>query len=181
MKKALRITGIVLEGLFAAAAVGLILLYFFGIRFYIVTTGSMSPAIPEGSLCVVNRNVPFSEIVPGDVISFRIGENATVTHRAVRIEAGGIVTQGDANNAEDTPVTESTYVGKTVWSIPRLGYAVRFLRSRAGITAAIALFVLLLIPMLFRKTPADADAPGQAALAVPDPQKESDKETHRPG
>ncbi len=133
--------------LFSAA--GILLLYLFGIRFYAVTTGSMSPAIPEGSLCVVNRNTPFSELHTGDVITFRSGNSLRVTHRVIRIEGDGIITKGDAGNAEDAKVTADRYLGKTIWSIPKAGAVALYLKSRKGILTVAVCILLLMIPTIF--------------------------------
>ncbi len=123
----------------------LMIMFLSGIRFYIVMTGSMSPTIPVGSICVVNHNTPYSDINAGDIISFSIGENMQVTHRAIRIEPDGIVTQGDANNTEDaTMVTEENYLGKTVFHIPYVGYVLLFLKSRIGRVIVCVIILLLL-------------------------------------
>lgn len=150
LKKALHIIYTVLQFTFLLTAIGIILLYLFGIRIYVVTTGSMSPAIPEGSMCIVNHNIPFSEIREGDVITFSAGETMRVTHRAIRIEEDGIVTKGDANNTEDPKVTPERYIGKTILSIPHIGSVITFLKSCAGIITVIILLLLLMIPTFFR-------------------------------
>lgn len=127
----------------------LMIMFLSGIRFYIVMTGSMSPTIPVGSICVVNHNTPYSDINAGDVISFSIGENMQVTHRAISIEPDGIVTKGDANNTEDaTMVTEENYLGKTVFHIPSAGYVFLFLKSRIG-RVIVCVIILLLIGASF--------------------------------
>ena len=149
MKKALSLTRNSLQVLFMILAAAFILLYCLGFRFYVVTTGSMEPAIPVGSICLVDRNTPFDAIAQGDIISFSIGENMLVTHWAVRIDAEGITTKGDANNAEDAAkVTQENYAGKTLWSVPKLGYAVTFLKSKPGIAIVAAVFLLLTLPSL---------------------------------
>lgn len=144
MKKFFRYTAAVIRALFYCAAAAFIIGYLYGIRFFIVTTGSMAPAIPVGSICIVDKNSPFRDIREGDIISFRIGEDMLVTHRAVSIDSDGITTKGDANNSEDiAKVTESNYIGKTVWSMPKLGQAVTFLKSGSGLIIVITLFILL--------------------------------------
>lgn len=149
LRGALRFVGACLRMAVIILACALIVLYLAGIRFYIVTTGSMEPAIPVGSVCAVNERVPFREIAAGDVISFSTGENMRVTHRAVRIEPDGIVTQGDANNTEDAAkVTEENYLGKTVLHIPKIGYALTVMRGRAGRVLAGGVFLLLLLSIL---------------------------------
>ena len=130
-------------------AVVLIVLHLSGIRPYIVITGSMSPTIPVGSICMVNHNIPYCDIIAGDIISFKVGESMQVMHRAVRVDSDGIITQGDANNVEDTSkVTEENYLGKTILSIPKLGIIVTFLKSRYGILITGILFVLCLFSIL---------------------------------
>lgn len=150
MKKALRAIRNTIQILFIIIALAFIVLYLFGFRFYVVTTGSMHPTIPVGSICLVNRNVPYNDIVIGDIISFSIGENMLVTHRAIRIDADGITTKGDANHTEDAArVTEANYAGKTVWSAPKLGYAVTFLKSKTGVMIIVTIFILLMLPTFF--------------------------------
>lgn len=150
MKKVLRAIRNTMQILFIIIALSFIVLYLFGFRFYVVTTGSMHPTISAGSICLVNRNTPFHDVVAGDIISFSIGENMLVTHRAVSIDADGITTKGDANNTADAAkVTEANYAGKTVWSAPKLGYAVTFLKSKPGIIIVVAFFILLMLPTFF--------------------------------
>ncbi len=155
MKKIIIVFIKVLQSLFIAAAAAFILMYLAGLRFYVVVTGSMSPTIEVGSLCVVNSRATYDSVSAGDIISFRAGSEMLVTHRAVRIEKDGIVTKGDANKSEDiAKVTKETFAGRNLISVPKLGRAVTFLRSKAGIAAAAAVFVLLLAAeTLLRKEP----------------------------
>ena len=113
-------------------------LFLAGIRIYAVETGSMQPAIPINSICFVNQNTAYDEITTGDVIVFQKGENAIVTHRVTAITAEGMLTKGDANHTEDASlVTKEDYIGKLIYFIPKIGIAVRFIRTRAGMIFAI--------------------------------------------
>ncbi len=119
-------------------------LYALKIKPYIVTSGSMEPAIPVRSVCFVNEKAPLADIKVGEVISFRKGE-MLVTHRVTEIQDGEYVTKGDANNTEDSgTVTEENYVGKTIAVIPKIGALLTFLHSRYGKIAACAVIVLLI-------------------------------------
>lgn len=131
-----------LAGLIVGAAAAVLLLLLFGVRLYAVQTGSMEPTIPAGSVCFVNRRVSFGEIRAGDIIAYRVGE-LLVTHRAVRVEAEGVTTKGDANNTEDTAgkVTEANFIGKTVFWIPEIGKLLLYVRTPSGRCAAIAVLV----------------------------------------
>lgn len=133
------------SALLVAAAAAVLVLLFLGIRPYAVITGSMEPAIPQGSICFVNSRAAFSNISEGDVIVFRRGE-LVVTHRAVRVDEAGVTTKGDANNAEDTggKVTEENYVGKVVFWLPLIGKVVLYARTVRGRIVVIGAFVLFL-------------------------------------
>ena len=60
-------------------------LFLMKIKPYVVTTGSMEPAIPVKSVCFVNENIPLENINVGEVISFRISDDVLVTHRVTKI------------------------------------------------------------------------------------------------
>ncbi len=121
-------------------------LYLAGIRPYVVTTGSMEPAIPVHSICFVNENTPLRDISTGDVIAFRSGSDLLVTHRVTEINGGEYTTKGDANNTVDSSaVTSDNYIGKTSVIIPKAGVIIIYLHSRRGKIAAVTIIILLLI------------------------------------
>jgi signal peptidase len=96
---------------------------------YTVLTGSMSPAMPPGTLVVV-RPVPVEQIVDGSVITYQLesGRPTVVTHRVVAtgITLGGerrFTTRGDANTAVDALPVRPVQVRGAVWySVPYLGH-----------------------------------------------------------
>lgn len=100
-----------------------------GISLYAVTTGSMEPALPVGSL-VFAQPVDEAALEAGDIIAFRGRLNETdpsmsvITHRVVSndVAALELITKGDANNGEDiAPVPYSSVIGKVSLSVPALG------------------------------------------------------------
>ncbi|MBR0485460.1 MAG: signal peptidase I [Oscillospiraceae bacterium] len=124
----------------------LCIFYICQVRPYVVQTGSMTPAIPVGSVCFVNQHISYENIHTGDVIAFRMGGNATVTHRVVRVETDGMITKGDANHVEDSAlVTKENYVGKTIFWIPEVGNFVRYLRTRQGSVFFVSGAVVLIL------------------------------------
>ena len=137
--------------LIAAAAI-LTVLFIIGIRPYAVKTGSMEPAIHEGSLCFINHNTPYEELCEGQVIAFRSGE-MLVTHRIVKIDSNGIVTRGDANNTDDAArVTKEKYIGKNEAVLPYFGRLPLFAQSGSGKYIMIFGFVaFLLVGLLYDK------------------------------
>ena len=94
-----------------------------------VQSGSMEPAIKKGSVIVI---IPSSDYKIGDVVTFK--KNRTpITHRVVDIKKKEInvyVTKGDANESLDMwEVYENDIIGKSVFSVPFLGYIVDFIKK----------------------------------------------------
>ncbi len=105
-----RVAGALLIALIAVVATTMFLPPLAGYERYVVDGGSMSPAIPRGSVAL-ERRVPVSELKKNDVITYtRPGASRPVTHRIVstdRDDQGRRVfwTKGDANARPDpTPV-----------------------------------------------------------------------------
>ena len=110
---------------------------------FVISGGSMRPAIPTGSIVVAERVDP-ATIEPGDIITFRRPRqpDAPVTHRVVGVEAIGELpafrTRGDANaNADPELVGPGLPISKHVFTVPYAGYVVTF----AGTTLGKVLFI----------------------------------------
>ena len=153
-------------------ALTLIILYICGIRPYIVKSGSMEPTIMTGSVCFVNHNSRYESVKSGDIITFKLSDDSVVTHRATSTGADGIRTKGDANELEDAlPVTEDTFVGKTIFHISKVGYLVARLRTRMGIIMTISIMIFLLLLGKLLEKPKDEQPKDEQ------PQNEPPKET----
>ena len=122
----------VLTTLIIVVGVVFIGLYIFGITPYVVLSGSMETAIETGSLCFVNKNVKYEDIKKNDVVAYRTDKGVLVTHRVVRIDENGFVTKGDSNPSQDGYLKKESYIGKNVFSIPKVGYAVVKLQTTRG-------------------------------------------------
>jgi signal peptidase len=121
-------------------------LYLYGITPYIVLSGSMEPKIQTGSLSFINKNVKFESIKEKDIIAFKLDTGTMVTHRVVNITDKGLETKGDANNVNDDIITtKENYVGKNIFSIPKLGYAVRAIQTTVGKVVFGTIIVLLIV------------------------------------
>lgn len=122
-----------------------------GIRPLTVMSGSMEPSIKTGSVAIIETNLTdFKDIEKGDIITFDIG-GSFVTHRAVDITEGGIVTKGDANNARDLwIVTDDNYYGKELFSVPYIGYLIVFIRQHIIVTI-FAIIAICLLAKFLRK------------------------------
>lgn len=125
-----------------------------------VTTPSMWPTIPPGSLVFISPEPTYHV---GEVIEFH-GGGLDYMHRIIKVAPNGdITTKGDnPQNSPDIfnpPTTRADVVGKDVLSIPYLGfpelilhhplYGLSWLRAELGFTgrilvvAVVAFFLLL--------------------------------------
>ena len=135
--------------LFAVALVGARLV---GLQVFTVLSGSMEPAYHTGSLIYV-KEVDYTEIDAGQVITFMLDEDTVATHRVVEVvpdEGDASVlrfrTKGDANEAEDaTLVHYKNVIGTPIFTIPYLGYVANYVQSPPGLYVTIAVGALLLL------------------------------------
>lgn len=109
---------------------------------YIVTTGSMEPSLSPGDLIFVKAQETYEL---GDVVTFYDNGGATVTHRIMGKVSGQFITQGDANNTEDSELLPpEQIIGKLQMVLPGMGYFIDFLRSPVGIVILIFVGILLI-------------------------------------
>ena len=111
---------------------------------FIIQSGSMEPTIKTGSVAVDKK---FDDYKEQDIITFKRAEKI-ITHRITKIvEQNGenlYQTKGDANNGEDLIlVRKNDVLGKVLFAIPFLGYAMAFAKTKLGI------FLLIVIPALW--------------------------------
>ena len=104
---------------------------------YVAISESMVPNLNIGDIVVINRNVPFDSLNLRDIIVFTTSgkttesEHKTIVHRIADIETSRnsatsiITTRGDANPRPvalmDYPIKGQNYIGKVVFTIPRVG------------------------------------------------------------
>jgi signal peptidase len=127
-----------------------------GLRAYVVLTGSMKPAISEGSL-VVTKVVPYSSYGVGTIVAFPAPgrSGVTILHRVnQRIEdQNGVVrvlTKGDANSEKDSWFLNLALItGKEVVVVPWLGYLLHVLTLPLGfVITAILVGIFIVVPEL---------------------------------
>jgi signal peptidase len=129
----------------------------FGYRYYTVLTGSMEPSFAVGDMVIV-RLANADDINVGDIITFNPSSDsdAYLTHRVVQkfenyenTNMTCFKTQGDANNTEDAFLIESTRViGTVVFSVPKLGYIVRFVQLKWYFVLAFAILICIFFKLM---------------------------------
>ena len=121
-------------------------MYAYGIVPYVVLSGSMEPRIQTGSLSFININTPYEKIINYDIIAYRLENKTLVTHRVVNKTKDGLETQGDNNNLKDGIITtKENYVGKNIFWIPKVGFALRALQTARGKVILGTIIVFLLV------------------------------------
>lgn len=123
-----------------------------GFGMAVVVSGSMEPALSVNDLIVV---APAEAYDVGDIVVFQDG-NTLVVHRMISANGDSVVTQGDANNTPDQPISPDAIKGRVVFSLPLVGVLVSFLKSATGTLAVLALAVWLYARSVRRERRADA-------------------------
>ena len=122
-------------------------------KLMVVRSGSMEPHITMGSIVLVK---PLDSYAIGDVVTFNAGFRGPdgalvpVTHRIMemRVDRGNpiYVTKGDANEDADTgELRHSNVIGKVLFSVPYVGYAVETARRPYGFLALIIIPAALIM------------------------------------
>ena len=109
----------------AAFAAALITMRILGYSAAVVMGGSMVPAIPMGSLIVIEPTSPAAVSV-GEVITFALADRL-ITHRVIAVERDDaglrLMTKGDANDAPDPiAVRAGGAIGAVRLAVPLAGY-----------------------------------------------------------
>jgi len=136
----------------------------FGYRYFHITTPSMEPDLPAGSV-VFTSPVLASEIRVGDDITVNVGgghSDTFLTHRVVEVieDVQGkrfFQTQGINNQTNDpTPFSEDLLVGKVALSIPNLGTVMTIVQEQLVLLIIGLIFLVALafsVRLLFAKDP----------------------------
>jgi signal peptidase len=126
-----------------------------GYKTFIVLSGSMEPKIHTGSIVIVK---PENNYQVGDVITFNENNklNTPVTHRIAGIKEDKgesfYTTKGDANDSPDLQeVKGGEIIGKVLFSVPLVGYAVNTVKKPFGFMLVIIIPVVIIVYEEFRK------------------------------
>lgn len=118
---------------------------FFGIKPFVVLSGSMEPDIPTGAVVFVDTRAAPEQMHVGDVITYQIN-NTNVTHRIVAETTSSVTTKGDANaQADFSPVPRDCILGLVLFNIPCLGFIYTAISQPVFITVLSLLLAVNLI------------------------------------
>ncbi len=106
----------------------------------VVLSGSMEPELSENDLVIVKKT---DEIYERQVVVFQDGASLVV-HRIIELDGDTVVTQGDANNTKDDPISKKDIKGEVVFAIPFVGLLVKLLKTPLAVVLLLAAAVFLL-------------------------------------
>ena len=136
--------------IFIILGIIIIVLYIIGIEPFVVESGSMEPALHKGSLCFINKHIKYENIKENDIIAFNLKTGEKVTHRVIHITDQGFETKGDFNNSSDgISTTKNNYIGKNIFSIPKLGYIISLTQTTFGKIILWIATVIILLSIIF--------------------------------
>jgi signal peptidase len=136
--------------------------------FYVVSSGSMVPALKTYDILIVQANDPFESVRLGDIIVFDrpTGTDRVIVHRVISIindDPYTLRTKGDANSASipgtDFPITEEEYLGKVEFIIPQVGLVTQAFAPPINYII-IVIIIGALIFKQFRKRDTNRSDPG---------------------
>jgi signal peptidase len=153
---------IALAALLAATLLPLVI----GWRPYLITSDSMQPQVPSGSVVLADRDGALS-IAVGDVVVVHdpAHPGTLLAHRVAAVRAdGSLLTKGDANAAAgSTPVPSTAVIGRVRATVPLLGTVARH-RVAALVLAGLA---ALLMARSRRRRPSLRGLPPRPGHSVP--------------
>lgn len=121
----------------------------FGYANVMVISGSMSPVLNVDDLVFIHQQDSYNV---NDVITYRLETGSYVTHRIMEIKGSEFITKGDANNTiDDWKVSSDQIKGKVVFSVPKIGVMVNWIRSVVGmLTLGLIALMIIFIPNIIK-------------------------------
>ena len=121
----------------------------FGFRIYRVISGSMQPALQIGDVIIIKKANNYAE---KDIITYDNGLT-TITHRIKSINGDEIITEGDANDAPDKPITKDRILGKYFFRISTFSvFSIMLTGKTIYLIMGLVLFAILLFAIGDRVT-----------------------------
>lgn len=124
----------------ASALIGLVVVWsstgLLGFTPTIIASGSMIPTLDPGDIAII-ISVPPQTIRIGDIIQYQTADMMVIHRVTDTYRAGGtrwFITKGDANIEPDGPVSQNQVIGKSIFTIPQLGWVSVVLKDLAANT-----------------------------------------------
>jgi len=125
----------------------------FGYKLLIELSDSMNDTIKTGDLLII-KDVKSSDILVGDILSYRGEKNKIITHRVtgliIRDEKYYFETKGDNNDSKDLDLVPGKSIeGVMVHRIKSLGFIFSFLNTMTGKVVIVLVTLIIFLSTLF--------------------------------
>ncbi len=118
----------------------------FGFGMAVVQSGSMEPTLKVYDMILVRQADGYNV---GDIVVYQ-SDRILIVHRLIAKDGETVVTQGDANNIADDPISASVIKGKVIARVPALGLVINALKTPVGVLMILCAAVAL-TELSFRK------------------------------
>lgn len=124
-------------------------------RWLTVLSGSMKPTFNPGDL-IVDKKVDPNTLKVGDVVTYMFGGNFLSTHRIIEVNKDDkgkptFKTKGDNNKSPDENVIPGNMiVGKYLFRIPFVGFALQKLKGLPGLIGIWILFFYVVVTEIYK-------------------------------
>lgn len=132
----------------------------FGFGMSVVLSGSMEPELSVNDLVIIAESDSYET---GDTVVYQ-SQGDLIIHKIIETDGVTVVTKGTANNIPDEPIQVEAIKGKLVMKLPKVGIAVRGIRTPIGVVVILAA-ALLLLGRSYRNEKARDDAELEAIKA----------------
>lgn len=132
----------------------------FGFGMSVVLSGSMEPELSVNDLVIIAKSDSYKT---GDTVVYQ-SQGDLIIHKIIETDGVTAVTKGTANNIPDEPIQVEAIKGKLVIKLPKVGIAVRGIRTPIGVVIILAA-AFLLLGLSYRREKAHDDAELEAIKA----------------
>ena len=120
----------------------------FGIYFFNIVSGSMTPTLEVNDVILVKK-CDIKDLKKDDIITFTKDEK-TISHRIVKIiekeNDRFFETKGDNNEVSDDGfVNQEQIYGKVIFTIPKIGGIVEYIQDKEGFVHITSLVIIIFI------------------------------------
>ncbi len=112
----------------------------FGMGVSVVLTGSMEPKLSVNDMIIVKKT---DSLYEGQIVVFQ-DESSLIVHRIISIDGDTVITQGDANDISDAPITKEDIKGEVVGVVPFVGVFIKLIKHPIVTVLMIALAIFLM-------------------------------------
>jgi len=158
------VSGIVKDVIIVAACVAVIwigLQVYFGTPnpFYVVSSGSMYPALATYDIIVITGHALFEDVKIGDIIVFDRPKDhdRVIVHRVVAVvddDPKTLRTKGDNNQSSilgtDYPITEEEYIGTSIHVIPQVGFITKILQPPINYIIIVVIIGIMIVRQILK-------------------------------